>query len=585
MASNNGKKVFLSGNEAIARGAYESGVHFAAAYPGTPSTEILENIAQYDEIRAEWSTNEKVALDVGYGAALGGARVIVALKHVGLNVALDTFMVTAFAGTNGGLVIISADDPGMHSSQNEQDNRYLAKFGKIPMLEPSDSQEAKDYVKIAFEISENYDIPVLLRTTTRTSHTKCLVELGERKEVRVKEYTKDERKHVVPVYGKLLRKNVEDRLKKLEEYSEKFVYNKIERGTNGTGIITSGISYQYAREVFPEASFLKLGMTFPLPKEKILEFISAYKKIYIIEELEPFIEEQLRIWGVKEITGKEKITNIGELSPEAVAKGLLNLNPPKDYTEEIDVIPRPPLMCAGCPHAGLFYVLHKLQLTVAGDIGCYTLGTLPPFSALDTTFCMGAGIGNAFGFSIAQKEELKNKVAAVIGDSTFLHGGIPGLIDIVYNKGFVTVIICDNKTTGMTGHQEHPGSGYTIKKEETFAVDYETLARAVGINYVKKVDPHNLAETEAIINEAVNLEEPAVVISDRICAMLPVVRYAEHDIYFIDHENCTACKVCYRIGCPAMERSGEKPEIDRNRCIGCTLCVQLCKFDAIKKVE
>ncbi|RKY89205.1 hypothetical protein DRQ09_01740 [candidate division KSB1 bacterium] len=322
-------------------------------------------------------------------------------------------------------------------------------------------------------------------------------------------------------------------------------------------------------------------MSLPLPKNKILNFISSHKNIYIIEELEPFIEEYIRSWGVNNIIGKEKITNIGELSPEVVAKGLKNINPPQDFKNEIDVIPRPPLMCPGCPHTGLYYVLRKLKLTVTGDIGCYTLGTLPPFSALDTTFCMGAGIGNAFGMSIA----LKNDTVAVIGDSTFLHAGIPSLIDIVYNKGFITVIICDNKTTGMTGHQDHPGSGFTIKKEKTYAIDYKKLVEAVGIKFVKKVDPHNLKEMEQIVKEAISLNEPAVIISERPCAMLPQVRYAKHNVYSINKENCTGCKVCYRIGCPAMDRSGDYPEIDIDRCTGCTLCVQLCKFDAIKVMK
>ena len=593
MMVKNEKKMFLSGNEAIARGAYESGVHFAAAYPGTPSSEILENIAKYDEIRSEWSTNEKVAFDIALGAALGGARALVAQKQIGLNVAMDSFMITAFSGINGGLVIVSVDDPGMHSSQNEQDNRYLAKFGKVPMLEPSDSQEAKDFVGIAFEISEQFDIPVMLRSSTRIAHAKCLVNIAERIDVPVREYVKHESKHVVCVYAKLWRKNVEDRLKKLEVYSESSPLNRIENGKGELGIITSGVSYQYAKDVFPEASFLKLGMTYPLPKKKILEFIDSHDEIYVIEEVEPFIEDHIRLWGVKNIVGREKLPNIFELTPEIIAKGLLNLDSPADFSNEIPVTPRPPVMCPGCPHSGLFYIIKKLtkklNLTVAGDIGCYGMATLPPFSALNSIMSMGAGIGNAFGFSIAyeqkEKAENKNKVIAVIGDSTFLHAGIPELIDVVYNKGVVTTIICDNKTTGMTGHQDHPGTGYTIKKEKAHAVDFQKVAEAVGIRFVKKFDPYNLKETEAVIREAVALDEPSVLISDRACSMLPEVRYAAHDVYSIDEEACTGCTVCYKVGCPAIDTSGENPEIDQDRCIGCTLCFQVCTSDAILKVS
>ncbi len=577
-------KAFLSGNEAIARGAYEHGVHFAAAYPGTPSTEILENISKYDEIRSEWSTNEKIALDVGVGASYAGARVLIAMKHVGLNVASDPFMVTAFAGVNGGLVIVAADDPGMHSSQNEQDSRYFARFGKVPMLEPSDSQEAKDFVGLALEISEEFDVPVLLRTTTRVSHGKSVVELGERKEVPVASYEKNARKHVVPIYGKLLRPGVEERMRRLEAFSESCDQNIVEEGNGSIGVITSGIAYQYAREVLPDATFLKLGLSFPLPRKKILNFVKRFDKVYIIEELEPFIEEQVRAWGVSNIVGKEIITNMGELSPGVIKAAVSGKKPVKDFSDEIDILPRPPVMCAGCPHLGVFHVLRKLRLTVTGDIGCYTLGTLPPFNAMHTTSCMGSSIGHAFGIEIAQGENLKGKVVGVIGDSTFLHAGMPALLDVVYNKGITTVIICDNKTTGMTGHQQHPGMGRTIKNEPTTSVNYEELCRALSVNFVKKVDPHDLELFEETLKEALALEEPAVVISERSCAMLPEVRKAPHPVYAVDLEKCNACKVCYKFSCPCMDRRGEKPIIDPDTCVGCGLCAQVCKAEAIEIV-
>jgi indolepyruvate ferredoxin oxidoreductase alpha subunit len=574
-------KSLLSGNEAIARGAYEHSVHFAAAYPGTPSTEILENISKYDEIRSEWSTNEKIALDVGVGASYAGARVLIAMKHVGLNVASDPFMVTAFAGVNGGLVIVAADDPGMHSSQNEQDSRYFARFAKVPMLEPSDSQEAKDFVGAALEISEKFDVPVLLRTTTRVSHGKSVVELGQRKEADVRPYEKNARRHVVPIYGKLLRPRLEERIRRLEEFSESFPGNVVEKGDGKIGVITSGIAYQYAREVLPDADFLKLGLPYPLPRRKILDFVMRFKKVYIIEELEPFIEEQIRAWGVSNIIGKEVFTNMGELSPGIVRYAVLGKKPVEDFSSEINILPRPPVMCAGCPHLGVFHVLRKLRLTVTGDIGCYTLGTLPPFNAMHTTSCMGSSIGHAFGIEIAQGENLKGKVVGVIGDSTFLHAGMPGLLDVVYNKGITTVIICDNKTTGMTGHQQHPGTGRTIKGEPTTRVDYESLCKALGIRFVKKADPHDLELFEETLKEALAVEEPAVVISERSCAMLPSVRKAPHPVYTVDWEKCNACKVCYRFSCPCMDRRGEKPIIDPDTCVGCGLCAQVCKAEAI----
>ncbi len=587
MSTNN----FLSGNEAIARGAWEAGVHVAAGYPGTPSTEIIENLALYDDVDVEWSTNEKVAFDVCYGASLAGARTLVAVKHVGLNVALDSMMVTPFSGVHGGFVIVSADDPGMHSSQNEQDNRFLAKFAKIPMLEPSNSQESKDFVKTAFEISCQFDIPVLLRITTRISHTKSIVAFDEPKRELPKQYKRDPEKYVVPIYGKRWRRNIEDRVQRLEEYANTFAQNRIEWQSRKVGIVTSGISYQYAKEVFPDASILKLGMTFPLPQKLVENFCSGVERLYVIEELEPYLEEQLRIWGVKnlsgvaEITGKSAVPNTFELSPDILRTTLLHGEGNASYENEISIPPRPPVLCPGCPHSGVYYVLHKLKVIATGDIGCYTLGALPPFNALDTTFCMGAGIGNAFGFEKVKHPGLSKKLVAVIGDSTLLHSGIAPLIDIVFNKGVTTVILMDNATTGMTGHQQHPGMGKTIRNINTYAINYEELVRAIGIRHVKVVDPFNLEETEAAIKEALALEEPAMVISRRACVMLESERAKPHRAYEVIDELCEECDLCLKVGCPAIDGSTPIPHISRERCIGCDLCARLCRFEAIKPIS
>jgi len=581
---------FLSGNEAIARGAWEAGVHVAAGYPGTPSTEIIENLARYEDVDVEWSTNEKVAFDVCYGASLAGARALVAMKHVGMNVALDSLMVTPYSGVHGGFVIVTADDPGMHSSQNEQDNRFFAKFAKIPMLEPSDSQEAKDFVKVAFDISEQFDIPVFIRMTTRTSHSKSLVEHSEPNRQPPGKYKADAGKHVVPIYGKRWRKNIDERLRRLEEFAETFPPNRIELAGNKVGIITSGISYQYAKEVHPGASFLKLGMVYPLPARMIDWFCDWVETIVVVEELEPFLEEQLRILGVKNcrgvanIVGKEKIPHYFELTPEIVRRAFDETPQPQSFQTEISIPPRPPVLCPGCPHSGVYYVLHKLKAIVTGDIGCYTIGALPPFNVLDTTFCMGAGIGNAFGMEKVHRSTMAKKLVAVIGDSTFLHSGIAPLIDIVFNKGISTVILMDNSTTGMTGHQQHPGMGKTIRNIETHAINYEQLIRSVGVNRVRVVDPYNLDETEVAIKEALALNEPAVVISRRPCVLLDSERAKPHHPYEVIEELCEECDLCLKIGCPAIDGSQPVPSIARERCIGCDLCAKLCKFDAIRPI-
>jgi indolepyruvate ferredoxin oxidoreductase alpha subunit len=583
-------KDFFSGNEAIARGAWEAGVHVAAGYPGTPSTEIIENLALFQDVDVEWSTNEKVAFDVCYGASLAGARALVSVKHVGLNVALDSLMVTPFSGVHGGFVVVSADDPGMHSSQNEQDNRFLAKFAKIPMLEPSDSQECKDFAKKAFNISEQFDVPVLLRTTTRISHTKSLVSFDEPKREPPKQYKHDPGKYVVPIYGKRWRKNIEDRVHKLEEFANTFAENKVEWQSRKMGIITSGVSYQYAREVFPDASILKLGMTFPLPRKLVEYFCDGVEFLYVIEELEPYLEEQLRIWGVRnlygvsEMIGKSAVPNVFELSPDVLRRTLLDSDGHGSFEKEIAIPPRPPVLCPGCPHSGVYFVLHKLKVVATGDIGCYTLGALPPFNALDTTFCMGAGIGNAFGIEKVKRSALGKKLVAVIGDSTFLHSGIAPLIDIVFNKGITTVILMDNSTTGMTGHQQHPGMGKTIRELETHAINYEELVRAIGIRHIKVIDPYNLEETEAAIKEALALEEPAMVISRRPCVMLESERAKPQHPYEVIDELCVECDLCLKIGCPAIDGSTSTPSISQERCIGCNLCAKLCRFEAIRPI-
>ena len=578
------RKKFFSGNEAIAYGAWEAGVHVACAYPGTPSTEILEHLSMFKEVDAEWSTNEKVAFDVGYGASIAGARVIVSMKHVGVNVAADSLMVTAFSGVHGGFVLISSDDPGMHSSQNEQDNRFFAKFAKIPMLEPANAQEAHDWTKRAFELSEQFDIPVMIRTTTRVNHTKCLVELGERVEVPVRKYVPDAHKHVVPVYGKLHRQRVEDRVIELAAFSEEGEFNRVEWRSKQIGVITSGISYQHTREVFPDASILKLGMTWPLPKRTVLEFIAACEQVYIIEELEPFMEEEVRSWGISSIIGKDKVSRTGELSPELLRESFFGVRPPASFADEMPVQTRPPIMCPGCPHSPVFETLRRNRAIVTGDIGCYTLGALPPHDSIHTTFCMGAGLGNAFGI-VKAHPELRKKVVGVIGDSTFMHSGISPLADAVFNKAIGTFIIMDNSTTAMTGHQQHPGMSVTAKGEPTRAIDYEQLVRALGVQWVKTVDPYDMDDLRKVIKEAMEAEEVTVVITKHPCVLLPEERQKAGKPFQIDQDACTSCMLCFRIGCPALIRTDEVPYIDESRCNGCYLCGELCNLDAIKKVD
>jgi len=592
-------KVILSGNEAIARGAYEAGVVVATAYPGTPSTEILENVARYEGVYAEWSPNEKVALEVATGAAIGGCRALAAMKHVGVNVAADPLFTVSYTGIKGGLVIITADDPEMHSSQNEQDNRNYAKFAKVPMLEPADSQEAKDFIKQAFELSERFDTPVFVRTTTRISHSKSVVELSEPQQRPPKPaLEKQPGKYVmVPAHARKRHPLVEKRIKDLEAFAEEFPENRMEIQDTSVGIITSGTCYQYAKEAFPGYSFLKLGMVYPLPKNKIREFAQKVKKLYAFEELDPFFEEQVKALGI-EILGKEVFPLCGEFDPGTAEQGIRGLSEEKKKDESLPYLPpRPPTMCPGCPHRGLFYALNKLKVFVAGDIGCYTLACLPPLQAVDTCICMGASIGHAMGLDKALGSAALGKVVAVIGDSTFLHSGITGLLDVAYNRGACTIIILDNWTTAMTGRQDHPGTGMTVKGEPTSKVDYVKLAKALGVKQVKKVDPFNLKMLQTILRREVNRPEPSVIISDAPCVLFRRIEKAgPRPVLYVESSDCIGCKACLQLGCPALEwvtltqeTAAAQPKkkgeayVNPSLCVGCEVCSQICKKGAIKK--
>jgi len=579
---NNNKKI-LSGNEAVARGAWEGGCHFAAAYPGTPSTEILENIIKYPDIYAEWSVNEKAALEICAGASFVGARAITAMKHVGLNVAADPMFTLGYTGVTGGLVIVTCDDPGLWSSQNEQDNRHYARHAKIPMLEPSDSNEAKIFTKIAFDISEEFDTVFFLRLTTRISHSSGIVEIGVRKEVPIKGYEKNIKKRLVlPAHARVLHRVVEERLKKLADYSENFPYNKIEWGDKNLGIISSGIAYMYAREVFPGASFLKLSFTHPLPKNLIKKFARGVKRVLVIEEGDPILEQEIKAMGI-DVTGKEKIPLCGELDPTVIKK---SFNKKVYKPIELKEIPdRPPVLCPGCPERGVFYVINKLKLVATGDIGCYTLGALPPLNAMDTCICMGASVTNAHGMDKAGGKELSKKLVAVIGDSTFFHMGMTGLVNAVYNKGNLNLIILDNLTTAMTGHQPHPGTGKLARGEEGKRVLPEEVARGCGVEFVRVVDPMNLKETEQAIKDALNYEGVTVLVFRSPCIFLK----KPGPYLVVDIDKCNGCKLCMRLGCPAITlkkiESKDKPVayIEPTLCNGCNLCMQLCQHNAIYK--
>ena len=579
----------MSGNEAIARGAWEAGVHYATGYPGTPSTEILENICRYDGIESDWSTNEKVALDVGMGVSLSGRRALVTMKHVGLNVASDSFMVYPYSGVIGGLVVLTADDPGMHSSQNEQDNRYFAKFGKVPLLEPTDPQEAKDMIAIAFDLSEEFETPVLYRTTTRISHAKGVVELGERTEVTPKSYKTDIPRFLVPPFSKKRRPTVEAKLDDLREFSESFAYNRVEDGDSDVGVITSGVAYQYAREVLPDASYLRLGMAFPFPIEKAKAFCSRFEKVFVIEEGEPFIEEQLRIGGITNIVGKQKIPLMGELNPEILAQAIHGTSIPQSYASEMPIPPRPPLFCLGCPHRGVFYVLGKMMkqnVVAMGDIGCYTLGGLPPYSSMQTSFCMGASVGNALGFARIASGNGNAKPVGIIGDGTFLHGGIPGLIDMVYKKSQATLVICDNSTTGMTGQQENPASGKSISGDAAPAVDIVKLVESLGVEHISTIDPYDMKQLRKVLRNAIRHPGPSIVITQHSCLMIKEEREKSREPIAFDADKCTLCKLCHDFGCPAIDWDAETgPVIDEVQCIGCKMCAMLCQPDALYAEE
>ncbi|MGF7184830.1 indolepyruvate ferredoxin oxidoreductase alpha subunit [Desulfitispora alkaliphila] len=590
-------KKLLTGNEAIARGAWEAGVTVAAAYPGTPSTEITENVATYSDIYAEWSPNEKVALEVGIGASIAGARTLVCMKHVGVNVAADPLFTFAYTGVNGGLVLVSADDPGMHSSQNEQDTRHLARAAKVPVIEPSDSSEAKELLKLAFQISEDFDTPVIFRITTRVAHSQTLVELGERENFELKEYKKDPLKYVmVPAYGRARHVVVEDRKARLAQFAEGSELNTIEWAENkAVGVITNGISYQYAKEAFGEkVSVLKLGMTYPLPKNLISKFVETCEQVYVAEELEPFIENEIKAMGIK-VTGKELLPTVGELSAKMLQEKIkigsddLTQAEAAVATEEVgyqiegNAPIRPPVMCAGCPHRGAYHVFRKLKLKVAGDIGCYTLGAMAPLESIDTCICMGASIGNALGMEKARGKDFAKKLISVIGDSTFLHSGVTGLIDMVYNQGIGTVVILDNSTTAMTGHQHHPGTGKSVTEQPAPQIDFVKLVEAVGIKRVRNVDPYDLEGLEEIMKEELEAEEPSVVIAKRACALIDKGSWTNP--ISINADACVGCRQCIRLGCPGLAVSGKKTVCNETQCIGCGLCIKVCKFGAIKVGE
>jgi len=591
-------KKLLTGNEAVARGAYEAGVRFASAYPGTPSTEILENMALYKDIRAEWATNEKVALEATIGASIAGGRSLAAMKHVGLNVASDGFMTVAYTGVNAGLVVITADEPGQHSSQNEQDNRNYASFAKVPMLEPSDSQESKDMIKIALEISEEYDTPVLYRMTTRVCHSKSIVECEGREDIPLKVYKKNKEKYViVPAYATKMRVKVEERLHKLQEYSNKTDLNYIEWNDKSVGVITSGMCYHYAKAVFGDSvSYLKLGFTYPIPDEKIKEFASQVEKVYIIEENDPIIEERVKVLGFK-CHGKDTFPTYGELTPDVIRKSIDGSGKPTiEYNKDL-VVPRPPALCAGCPHRGFFYELsRKEDVVVAGDIGCYTLGVSQPYDSIDITIDMGSGfaVGHGAQAIFDMNEGNKKRVVAVQGDSTFFHTGINGLISTVYNKGNTINVILDNRTTGMTGHQENPGTGYSLQGETTEQLDIEALARACGIKHIRKIDPNELDEMNEVLDWALSIDEPSVIITRWPCAIKKLSKEDKIEFpnaftskYQVNPELCSGCRQCTRVGCPAIEflNAEGKSSINMDQCVGCSVCEQVCTGFAIGKVE
>lgn len=584
----------LIGNEAVARGAWEAGCSVVSSYPGTPSTEVTEFLAKYDDLYAEWAPNEKVACEVAIGAAVAGARSLCAMKHVGLNVAADPLYTASYTGVNGGMVMVVADDPGMHSSQNEQDTRYHAKTAKVPVLEPADSAECKAFTKLAYELSEEYDTPVILRLTTRVAHSQSIVELEDKCEYKLKDYEKNPLKYVMmPAMAKKRHVYVEERMERMTEYADTSDINVFERNEackegqhegKQVCVICSGIVYQYAKEALGDnASYLKLGMLNPLPVNLFKQVAEEMDVIYVAEELDTYIETHVRSLGI-EVNGKELFTKFGEYSAKMIADVVYG-NESEAGAEEsavaVDVPNRPPVLCPGCPHRGIFYVLNKLKMQVTGDIGCYTLGALPPMSALDTCICMGASIGVAHGFEKARGKEFAGKTVAVLGDSTFVHSGITGLIDVVYNKGVSTVIILDNSITGMTGHQQNPSTGLTIRNEPTKQLDLIKLADAIGIERVTVVDPFDIKEFEKVVKAETSAEEPSLIIAQRPCALLKTVKH--EGPWQIDSDKCKRCGNCMKLGCPAIVKKEEGYVINDSLCVGCGLCGKLCAFGAIGK--
>ena len=572
----------MLGNEAFARGLYEAGCRVVSSYPGTPSTEITEEIAKYEEVYAEWAPNEKVAMETALGASIAGARSFCGMKHVGLNVAADPLYTAAYTGVNAGMVIAVADDQGMHSSQNEQDSRHHAIASKVPMVEPSDSAECKDFVKLAFELSERFDAPFIVRTSTRVAHSQSAVEVEPRADIPLKEYVKTPAKYVMmPAYAKARHVFVEDRMAKLREYAETTPLNRVELAEKAEfGVITSGAAYQYVKEALGDkASVLKLGLVNPLPAKLIRDFAAKFAKVYVVEELDGIIEEHCRNIGVQNVEGKAIFGNIGEISQSVVAEKLLGVK--KEFATLDEAIPvRPPVMCAGCPHRGLFYCLKKLGVTVLGDIGCYTLGAAAPLQAMDTTICMGASISGLHGFNKARGAEAERRSVAVIGDSTFMHSGMTGLVNVAYNASNSTTIILDNSITGMTGHQQNPTTGKNLKGDPAAAVDLEALCKAIGIKRVRVTDPYKLAETEAAIKEELAADEPSVIISRRPCALL---KYVKHNPPVkVDTAKCVGCKMCMKLGCPAISMKEGRAHIDHTLCVGCGICQEQCKIGAIK---
>ncbi len=572
-------KKLMIGNAAVAAGLHDGGLGVVSSYPGTPSTEITEFLAKYDDLKSEWAPNEKVACEVAFGASLAGARSACAMKHVGLNVAADPLFTLSYTGVNGGMVICVADDPAMHSSQNEQDSRHYAIASKVPMLEPGDSQEAYDFAKGAFELSERFDTPVLLRMCTRIAHSQSVVETGEALPAVLKDYEKNPQKFIM-MPGNAIKRHpiVEQRTADLAEFANDCVYNKVENNGSEIGIITSGCSYLYVKEVLGDsANILKIGMPNPLPEKLIRDFAAKVKKLYVIEELDPVIENQVKAMGI-DCVGKELFSILGEFSQNTIAKAF---GKEDKYSVSADsaIPPRPPMMCAGCPHRGMFYTLSKNKITVMGDIGCYTLGAVAPLNALDSTLCMGASVSGLHGFNAARGKDAEKKSVAVIGDSTFMHSGMTGLVNVAYNATNSTVIILDNSITGMTGHQQNPTTGFNIKGDPAAKVDLEALCKALGINRVRVVDPYDLKACETAVKEELAAEEPSVIISRRPCVLLKSVKHQAP--LKVDADKCRSCKRCMGLGCPAISMKDGKAKIDNTLCVGCGVCKQLCAFDAI----